>query len=435
LASVTLISVRTQRGVKRESRTIPGIGARLRQARLKAELTQQALAGDRYTKAYVSALENSLVNPSMVALEYLAERLGTTASQLISDDHVGWQRLEADLLLASGELREAVDRYQALLPATVDPVVRADILRGAAEALVRLDELEPATEYASEALELYDKHQRPLDAARARYWLALALHNRDQSDEARELLLQIRDAIDGGLAVGPDLHLRVLISLARLESAHGDHQAALSYLDSIRRLAEEVDVKRRGDYLREVALSHRERGDIGAAMRAGYGSRALLNAAHAEVKLALLENDLAISELASGSISRAEQLAASARQRCERAGEDQLVASTIETQARVQAAAGNPLKALELAAQSLALAESAGNPVAAVDALLTSGRVFAAQGDKDRARDNYERAADKARQLGRQSVVRRALTQWADHLATIGDHRAAFELTREALGS
>ena len=34
------------------------IGARIRQARLQAGLTQQQLAGDRYTKAYVSALEN-----------------------------------------------------------------------------------------------------------------------------------------------------------------------------------------------------------------------------------------------------------------------------------------------------------------------------------------------------------------------------------------
>ena len=39
------------------------LGSRLKQARLSAGLTQQQLAGDRYTKAYVSALENGLVRP------------------------------------------------------------------------------------------------------------------------------------------------------------------------------------------------------------------------------------------------------------------------------------------------------------------------------------------------------------------------------------
>ena len=37
------------------------IGQRIREARHRAGLTQQQLAGDRYTKAYVSALVVSLV--------------------------------------------------------------------------------------------------------------------------------------------------------------------------------------------------------------------------------------------------------------------------------------------------------------------------------------------------------------------------------------
>ena len=44
------------------------IGARIRQARLRAGLTQQQLAGERYTKSYVSALENGSSKPSMAGL-------------------------------------------------------------------------------------------------------------------------------------------------------------------------------------------------------------------------------------------------------------------------------------------------------------------------------------------------------------------------------
>ena len=52
------------------------IGVRLRAARLRAGLTQREVAEGRYTKAYVSALENGLIKPSMAALRFLAERLG-----------------------------------------------------------------------------------------------------------------------------------------------------------------------------------------------------------------------------------------------------------------------------------------------------------------------------------------------------------------------
>src|SRR5919109_2679793 len=91
------------------------IGGRLRQARLAAGLTQQQLAGDRYTKAYISALENGIAKPSMAALNYIAPRLGTTASEILSDPTVAWARIEADLALASGEWLQAHDAYVALL--------------------------------------------------------------------------------------------------------------------------------------------------------------------------------------------------------------------------------------------------------------------------------------------------------------------------------
>ena len=96
------------------------IGGRLKTARLKSGLTQQQLAGDRYTKAYVSALENALIKPSMVALDYLAGRLGTTASRLMADEEPAWNRLDVDLKLAAGDWQRAVDGYAAILETTTD---------------------------------------------------------------------------------------------------------------------------------------------------------------------------------------------------------------------------------------------------------------------------------------------------------------------------
>jgi tetratricopeptide (TPR) repeat protein len=414
---------------------VPGIGARLRQARLKAGLTQQRLAGDRYTKAYVSALENGLVNPSMVALEYLASRLGTSASQLIANDQVGWRRLEADLLLASGQLEEAADAYAGLLPTIVDPTSRADILRNSAEALARLFRLDDAAAHAAEALELYQRHGNEEDVARSSFWLGIALQLRGDFDEARAVLLPVLERVRAGLLVEPDFLLRLVMALARIDSARGDHETALAYFEEIQSLSEQLDDRRRGDYLLKVALGHRERGDYEAALRAGYGSRALLNAARAEVKMATVEKDLAISHLAVGDSKQAAALAQNARDTFERMDDQQLLAEAIEAQARIRAADGDAAGALGLARESLELAQRSGNQQAAVDALLTTARIQASLDDDKEAGGAYEAAADLARRLGRPDVVRRALTEWADHLARRGDHRAAFELTREALGS
>src|SRR6266496_6124231 len=93
------------------------IGARIRAARRRAGLTQQALARSRYTKAYISALETGVAKPSMAALNYLAERLGMPASAFVSDSETVWSRLDADLRLASGDYAAALDAYEDLLAA------------------------------------------------------------------------------------------------------------------------------------------------------------------------------------------------------------------------------------------------------------------------------------------------------------------------------
>jgi tetratricopeptide (TPR) repeat protein len=54
------------------------LGEILRQVRRQRNLTQQELAGDRFSKSYVSAVENNRIKPSPEALRFFAERLGQT---------------------------------------------------------------------------------------------------------------------------------------------------------------------------------------------------------------------------------------------------------------------------------------------------------------------------------------------------------------------
>lgn len=63
------------------------IGKRIRQLRIKNDLTLQELASrTELTKGFLSQLERNLTSPSIQTLEDIAEALGTTMSRFFTDD-------------------------------------------------------------------------------------------------------------------------------------------------------------------------------------------------------------------------------------------------------------------------------------------------------------------------------------------------------------
>src|ERR671935_1529169 len=59
-----------------------GLGTRLRQLRAAAGLTQSELAGDRFSKEYVSQIERGKTRPTQETLTWIAERLNVDVSYL-----------------------------------------------------------------------------------------------------------------------------------------------------------------------------------------------------------------------------------------------------------------------------------------------------------------------------------------------------------------
>ena len=55
--------------------------------------------------------------------------------------------------------------------------------------------------------------------------------------------------------------------------------------------------------------------------------------------------------------------------------------------------------------------------------------------DVAKARQAFDRALEDAHASGKPQTVKRTLTEYADFLANQGDHKAAFELSREALAT
>ncbi len=409
------------------------IGTRIRQARLQAGLTQQQLAGGRYSKAYISALENGSSRPSMAALSFLATQLDTSPTALLAGETDHWSRIEGDVLLASGRWQEALDIYDHHLEKPAGGGVRAELLRGRAEALSRLDRGAEAAAAASEAAAIFDRLGRDADAALARYWVANGEYLQGNVAEARRLIGAILVKVRAGMRVEPDFHLRLVIALAAIETRDGEYDRALAYLSEVRGLADELDDRRRATYFFDLAHSYRETGDYEAAVRAGYASLTLFSAMHADAETAALENDLSLAFLKLGNVSRANELVASARTRFEALGDQRWLAHITDTEAQIALAGSAFERAATLAELAIDGAELTGNQKALIDALVTRAQIRRQRGDRDGADGDFARAADLARAAGSRGRIREVLGAWSEMLAEGGDLRRAYDLSREAL--
>jgi len=421
------------RATERDRELAHRIGQRIREARHRAGFTQQQLAGDRYTKAYVSALETGIARPSMVALNHIALRLNLPPSHFIDEAHPVWTRLEVDMQLASGEWQAAADGYSALLADSRDESSRADLLCGLAEALARLDRGKETIAAATEAARLYGLASRVADAALARYWLAYGLYQSDNEPDARSLLTALLEQVRAGLNVEPDFEMRLLTSLAAVESRAGQAPRALAYLEEARGQAADLDDRRRAAFLFNLAIGYREVGDFEAAIRAGTQGMALYRAAGAIFESARIENDLALAYLATGQVERARELANDARMQIETTGDERWMAAVADTEAQVALASGDPAGALRLAAEARAYAERSGNQLAGLAAMVTAARAMRVGGQVAESEAQFAEAAAVARSSRVPHRLREILREWADLRADAGDHRGAYQLSSEAL--
>src|SRR3712207_3418368 len=102
-----------------------GLGDRLRQLRINRGMTQTELAGDRFSKEYVSQIERGKTRPTSETVAWLAARLGVDETFLESGVSSG--ALErADSLIARAEAAVESQRYDEALGALRE-IAEADL--------------------------------------------------------------------------------------------------------------------------------------------------------------------------------------------------------------------------------------------------------------------------------------------------------------------
>lgn len=411
------------------------IGQRIRAARERAGLTQRELAAGRYTGAYISALEKGIAKPSMAALSFLAERLAVPVREFLGDETPTRTRLEAEIRLASGDCEQALTIYRGLMARPADRRVRAELLRGTAEALYRLDQPTEAIGAAAEAVSLFRELRRDADAAAAGYWLACAQQAAENFAEARSLLQAILGRLQDGLTMSPDFTVRVLVGLADAEMQDGDRARALAHLEEARSRAEGLNDRRRAEDLFSTSKNLEQGGDVEGSLRVGVQALALFRAAQADRELVELDSSLAITMLGLGELDRARTQIAQARRTAERLGDRAVLAHISDAEAQISLAEGDHEEAATHAQAAVDLAESASDERVLAAALLTRARSQRAGSRDDLASESYAAAAEVMRRGGPRRPLREALSEWAELLSRGGDHRRANELYREALSA
>ena len=188
----------------------------------------------------------------------------------------------ADLHLAAGDYPKAVDEYRTLLDGMLVPSLDArssswDWQRHCA------GWIEGERPWPSPAKRRMGS--APAAPRSRRPWLATGwprLSSRRTTRPRASHCCFDPGGVRGGLNVTADFRMRLLVAVAMNESADGEHEHALAYLEEARGLEGEMDDLRRARYLYNLAVEYQETGDYEGGLRAGAQAAALFRAAELE---------------------------------------------------------------------------------------------------------------------------------------------------------
>lgn len=291
---------------KKEAVSREIMGERVRQARIAARLTQQELAGETYSKSYISAVERGKMTPSFQALRTLAERLNRPLSFFFGEgelDLEGWagsaasasgfseeeqqQReeearamlVQAEGLLARNQTDQAEKVLEALNVAANEPPAALPLserprwywLAGWAGVWAhRFPEaigwLERGLEVAGAARAKAPPSQKARMAEmaeRIRYFLGVCYYELAQPAQAREQHLRCLTAISDGVVTDPELTFLIYKALGNDNIALGRHEEAVLYYQRACQKAEDLnDPRQRGLAYWGLGQTYKSSGDL-----------------------------------------------------------------------------------------------------------------------------------------------------------------------------
>src|SRR6266702_6518693 len=227
------------------------LGERLRQLRVSAGMTQTELAGERFSKEYVSQIERGKTRPTRETVEWLADRLGVDPGFLangVATDERG--RLEgalarAEALIESLQNDEAAAEYESLVPAaraTGVPELAVRALVGAGRTQMRLGALRRGLELLNEARGLVEAGSfSDLERAEVLCVLGICRYQLNSVQTALGLLNESLSLAERSGMPSDQLRSNILSWRSRCWRRQRDYEAAREDIERALQLAEEAN--------------------------------------------------------------------------------------------------------------------------------------------------------------------------------------------------
>ena len=229
-------------------RATTGLGARLRQLRIAAGLTQSELAGDRFSKEYVSQIERGKTRPTKETLGWIGERLGVDVSYLETGQ--SWDEY-AEVEAAVTRAEAAVEGHQydealeALAALQFSPEARElefRALLAGAWARMQQAELRPALELLTRARELSEEPGfSDVERADVLYRMGVCRYKLTSINTAQTLLSEALQLADRSGIPCDRLRSHILEWRSRCSRRQRDFEAAREDIELALELAERLD--------------------------------------------------------------------------------------------------------------------------------------------------------------------------------------------------
>jgi len=434
------------------------LGMRLRQARLRHNMTQSEVAQKQFSVSYISAVERGQIRPSLGALERLSERLEVPLAELLQDRESGSfglaergressygsygdrQREEIEtrlrdgmLLLYQGKASEAISVLQSLTGRTLSLHDQVILRWRLAQCYLALERGEEARRDAQEGLVLAERAGDVELREHLREALGNALVLLRKWQLAMDQFRACEEAVQQRLIREPVFHLTVLYDLGNTSWAMGDADLALGYLRQAAELAADVTRPQRlGRLYQQLSADYARQQDT---TRARYYAQRSLAAFEEAENLRLtgqIYNKLGRAKAQSGqTVEALEDLRAA----LELADEQQDTRGVAEAQ-RTLAAIYVSQQKIDEAARAIEIAQSRvseiNDPVQRGETLLVLAQVQEARKEFSEAERSHDQAIELLSGADAAQHLSDAYAQFSAFLERRGQSRRALDLLKNA---
>lgn len=418
------------------------LGERVRAARKALGLSQAALAGEDFTKGFISQLESGQVRPSIRSLQVIASRLGKPLEYFLGDEplaavkRVAFHRLAAEAAAERRAWDEVRRHVGEALEQSPDARDRAGILYLLARAEVAARAYERGFDLVAEALALGDPAADPEVVAGLLALRGFAYLELDQLVAATEAYEKALDVVERYEIVDTRLRSRILISLGTVYRRLGRTSKAIAAYEPALAMASRsssLEIAARG--FMGIAVTHYDSGELDAAI-ANYRRALELFRRVADIDLELNTlQSIAAVQLENGQRSEAKASAERAMARALEVGNAHWAAVAEVILARLALGEGRSPEALRMARHAEGVLAASGDKVQHADSLGAIGAASEAlrrHGEADAAYraslEMYTSANDLADRSG-------MAAEYARVLRARGEIDKAFEMLELARGA